>query len=319
MLGELCGCHRQVAVVQLAEHEVGTRRIAVVEFAHHDAAPLIGCGADGNLKGNDIVAHHQMTQEFERIRLRDDVEAQIAAAQRFVEQLTSAEFGFGQRHRIARAVAQPDRGLGGERMPGRQYRDQPLLERHQRTEIRQIGRAEYQREIDLVIGKALHRLDVILHHHLEMHERKPRAVGCDLARQEFQYQRLAGGNAHGAAAQPLQILDLRTHPVEVGGLAADMMDEQFTGRGQPHAARAPLEQRRLQFGLQVHNAPVDGGRGYIEPFGGLADRSGPRHGIEIMQKTQVSHRLEPCRRPRRHLIDAETAALQQEISGRSYH
>ena len=178
-------------------------------------------------------------------------------------------------------------------MIGRHQRDQPLLERHQRTEIRQIGRAEHQREIDLVIGEALHRLDVILHPHVEMHERKARAIGGDLARQKFEHQRLAGGDAHGAAAQALQILDLRAHAVEIGGLAADVMDEQFAGGGQPHAARTPLEQRRVEFGLQVHDPPVDGGGRDIEPLGGLADRSGPRDVVEIVQKSQMSHGLSP--------------------------
>ena len=38
LFGELRRRHRQVAIVQLAEHEVGARRVALVEFAHHDAA-----------------------------------------------------------------------------------------------------------------------------------------------------------------------------------------------------------------------------------------------------------------------------------------
>ncbi len=94
---------------------------------------------------------------------------------------------------------------------------------------------------------------MVEHLHVELHERKARPIGGDLARQEVERERLAAGDAHGAAPQALQVLDLRLHALDVGGLLADIMHEQFAGRGEPHAARAALEQRRAEFLLQIHD------------------------------------------------------------------
>jgi hypothetical protein len=42
----------------------------------------------------------------------------------------------------------------------------------------------------------------------ELHEREAGTEAGDLLRQEIESERLAAGNAYGAAAQPFEILDL---------------------------------------------------------------------------------------------------------------
>ena len=108
----------------------------------------------------------------------------------------------------------------------------------------------------------------------------------DGARQKIERQRLAAGDAHGAAAQALQVLDLRLHALGVAALLAQIIDEYFAGGSKPHAARQAFEQRRAEFLFEIGDAAVDRGGGDIELFGGLADRAGARDGIDIIQNSQ---------------------------------
>ena len=291
LFGEFRRRHREIASAQLTEHEIGAWHVAVVDVARDQALLLVIERADLDLERDHLVAPHEVAQEFEGIRLRDDIEPQIGARHHLVEQLPPADAALWQRHRIGGAIAKPQIGTRRERMIARHQRDQALLERHQWLEIGEIGRAEHEHEIDFVVRKLRHRAFVVEHAHVEMHQRKARAEIRDLARQEIERQRLAAGDAHGAAAQTFQILDLRFHQIDVGGLFADVADEQFAGRRQPHAARLALEQFGVELFLEIHDPPVDGGGCDIEVFGGLSDRSGARDLIEIAEKTQMSHRL----------------------------
>ena len=72
---------------------------------------------------------------------------------------------------------------------------------HQRLEVRQERRPEHQHEIDLIVRERGHGLLVVEHLDLEADQRMARAKRGNLARQEIERQRLAAGDAHGAAAQ----------------------------------------------------------------------------------------------------------------------
>ena len=70
------------------------------------------------------------------LTLRHDIEAQVRARQHFGEQLPPADTAFGERDRIADAIAQPDLAARRQRMIRRHQCDEPLLQAHQRLEVR---------------------------------------------------------------------------------------------------------------------------------------------------------------------------------------
>ena len=131
---------------------------------------------------------------------------------------------------------------------------------------------------------------MVEHLDVEAHQRVAGAKFGDLARQEVERQRLAAGDAHGAAAQALQILDLRLHALDVAVLLAQVMDEHFAGGGEPHAARPALEQLRAELFLQIHDPAVHRRRRDVEMIGRLADRARARDLVDVAQNAQVLHR-----------------------------
>jgi hypothetical protein len=131
---------------------------------------------------------------------------------------------------------------------------------------------------------------VVEHLDVERHQRMALAELGDLARQEIEGERLAAGDAHGAAAQPLEVLDLRFHALDAALLLAQIMHEHLAGGGEPHAARPALEQRGAEFLLQIHDPPVHRRGGDVEMVGGLADRAGARDLVDVAQYPQVLHR-----------------------------
>ena len=124
----------------------------------------------------------------------------------------------------------------------------------------------------------------------EADHRMAHAKFGNLPGQEVQRQRLAAGNAYGAAAQASEILDLRLHPLDPAVLFAQIVDENLASRRKPYAARPALEQLRAEFLLEVHDSPVHGGCGDIELFGGFADRASARDFVDVSQNAQVLHR-----------------------------
>ena len=152
--------------------------------------------------------------------------------------------------RISGAIAQAKLLARGERMVFCHHRDQLLFERHQRLEVGEKGRAEHHHEIDLVGRERRHRPFVVDDFHLERHQRMGFAEFGDLPRQKIERQRLAAGDAHRAAAQALEVLDLRLHALDFAVIAAQVVDENLAGGGQPHAARPAVEQRRAEFALR---------------------------------------------------------------------
>jgi hypothetical protein len=161
--------------------------------------------------------------------------------------------------------------------------NEALLQSHQGLEIRQVGRAKDQQQIDVVRGKRCHCLLVVQHLDLEAHRTEAFAERGHFTRQELERQRLAAGDAHGAAPQPLEVLDLRLHAFHVAVVLAQEIDEHLAGRGEPHTTRAPLEQRRTELFLQVEHVTVHRRGGDVELLGRLADRSTTRHLVHIVE------------------------------------
>ena len=104
---------------------------------------------------------------------------------------------------------------------------------------------------------------------------------ADLARQKFERQRLAAGDAHRSAPHAFEVLDLRFHPLDIAVLPPQIVDEHLARGGEPHAARPALEQLGAEFLFQVHDAAVHRGGGDVEMIGRLADRAGARNLVDI--------------------------------------
>ena len=117
-----------------------------------------------------------------------------------------------------------------------------------------------------------------------------RAERGNLSRQEVERQRLAAGNAHGAAAQSPEILDLRLHALETAVLLPEVVDENLASGREPHASRPALEQLRAKLLLEIHDSTVHGRRGDVQVIRGFADRSRARDLVDISQNAQVLHR-----------------------------
>ena len=100
--------------------------------------------ADADLERDQVGLHHQTTQHLERVGFGCDVEVQPAAGGDFFQQLPAADAALGERDGVGGAIAQPHSALGCQWMVCGHYCDQPLLQRHQRLEIGEEGRAKHK-------------------------------------------------------------------------------------------------------------------------------------------------------------------------------
>ena len=82
---------------------------------------------------------------------------------------------------------------------------------------------------------------------------------------------------------------MRFHALDFAVLAAQIMDEDFAGGGQPHAARTAVEQGCAEFVLQIGDPAIDRRGGDVEPVGGFADRPGAGDLVDIVQNPQMLH------------------------------
>ncbi len=85
----------------------------------------------------------------------------------------------------------------------------------------------HQSEIDVVSRQRGQRALVIHHLEVEHHFRMLLLERSDAQRQKIQRQRLAAGDLDRTAPQTSEILDLRSHPVGIGNLAARVAHETF--------------------------------------------------------------------------------------------
>ncbi len=290
LLGEGMRHHRQLAAAQVGQHQQPAREAPVLDLAHRDLA-AVGDRADGDLERHRLLVVQAAAQELEAVAFHRRPQLDRAAGKEALQQLTPADVAVGQHHRVVHAVAQPD-GLaaGCQRVAGVHRGHQLLLELGQALDVGLGCQVEHQRQVGLVVAQCVQRLQVVTHACVEVHQRMRAPEGRDLARQEHRRQRLAGDDAHAAAAQALQFLDLGAHLVQRRAALADVVHEQLASGRQPHAAWQALEDRRAQLAFDVQQAPVDRRRGHVQPLGRLADAARTGHFVDVAQESQVVHR-----------------------------
>ena len=115
------------------------------------------------------------------------------------------------------------------------------------------------------------------------------AIGGDVTGHEIGLDRLGTGDGDMAAPEAGEVGHLAAHPVKVGDLGADVLDQKFAGRVEAHAARQALEDRRAEFLLEPLDPPVERRRGDVHVFRRLADRTGFCHRLDQGQSRQVLH------------------------------
>src|SRR5450830_199514 len=103
-------------------------------------------------------------------------------------------------------------------------------------------------------------------------------------RQKFARNATGRGNGDQATAFGCTLLHLCQHTflLQIGAPGIDRQD--FTGRAEDHACRAPFEQLRIDLVFQIGNLPADGRSCYVQAFRRLIE--GPRadHFEEITQR-----------------------------------
>ena len=135
---------------------------------------------------------------------------------------------------------------------------------------------------------------------------------------------LTDDDPHPTAAQPLQVLDLGAHLLQMRSPAADVVHKQLAGRRQPHASRQTLEQRCPQLVFQILDTAIHRRGRDVQTLGSLADRAHSGHLVQVMQKTQMIH-VSSCyadqRGPVEHRSSAATCpqTVQERCTWRSRH
>ena len=191
-------------------------------------------------------------------------------------------------------------------------------------------------DIELVgAWRIVREQQIVLVRHQRRHQRRGRAdeqlelhagIALLIARDGFRDQVVGRGfrarDPHRAAHQAAQLLDLRDGGGEIGQAAPDGRDQDLAGRGQAHAARQPLEQRRAKLLLDIQDAAIERGRCDAQPIGGFADRARARDGVENeieagrlehageiradqAERNQSAHPPRKARRPRRSTTTAD--------------
>ena len=169
------------------------------------------------------------------------------------------------------------------------YHAQRLGDIVQALDVRLRRQMKDERQVRLKGAQRIQRPVVIAHLHLKLHQRMLLPKAGDTFRQVAARGGLTDDDPHAAAAQPLQVLDLGAHLLQMRSPAADVMHKQLAGRRQPHAPRQTLEQWCTQFVFQVLNTAIHRRRRDVQTLGSLADRAHSGHLIQIVQKAQMIH------------------------------
>ncbi len=93
----------------------------------------------------------------------------------------------------------------------------------------------------------------------------------DLEQQKIRRDRLTASDAEGAAAQPLQVLDLRPDLIGFRKLGLGMLHEHLTHRPQPDPTHHPFEKLCAKLVLKVLDPAFQGGGGDVQLFRHLPD------------------------------------------------
>ena len=109
-------------------------------------------------------------------------------------------------------------------------------------------------------------------------------------RHEAQEKRFQADDAHMARDGSGKASDLEAGALEIGERFARMAQKQLSGRGEPHAAAQPLEERRPDFRLELDDLAIDGRGRDMERLGRAPDRAEPGYLVEIAQHRRVHGR-----------------------------
>jgi len=109
-------------------------------------------------------------------------------------------------------------------------------------------------------------------------------------------------DVHGAAPQPPQRVEFRTHAIDLAQARLGMSEENLPGRCQLDAARMALEQRHAEFVLELLDLPTERGLGNVKLLGSLPNRSEPCHDCKIAQSCMdhIASGLIRMAMPKRH-------------------
>ena len=101
------------------------------------------------------------------------------------------------------------------------------------------------------------------------------------------HQHLGAGMRHAqadmAALQRAQRFHLRQRLLVVALRTPHRCEHDLAGRGELHAARQPVEQRRAHLLLEVEDLLVHRGGGQVQRLGRLAHRAAPRHRVQAAE------------------------------------
>ena len=163
------------------------------------------------------------------------------------------------------------------------------------------GRGEGQPEIRMALRDGVHGLHRVAGHDPDLYRRMGDDESGHRFREEVHRQAVQGGDGHLTADDAAQVVDVAAQPGEVVQGSLRMAQHEPPGVGQPHAVRAPFEQRRAEMVLELQDLPVDGRRGDVQPFRGTADRPFLGHRLEVPQHRRMhpvlSLRSTPTRPP----------------------
>ena len=283
---------RQRAAGQGLHLDVAQIHAAVAERHGHERA----CGH--HVAGGDFAGHgnrralgRKVQQRLAVIALQGRRQHQSLAAAGCIQQLAYGRAGWCQCQRITHQPGQCHAALLRQFMAGCHQRQHGRgyaagdgdagLGGPAETQA-YVGRAGTHGTGNLVRGK---------HRHFEDDAAVLALEGRAQARQEFTGEGIGAGDAHLAAAQALQGLDLVERALGVQPCSARMIGQDLAGGVEHHAARAALEQRRAQPLLQCRNLAADGRGCHMQSCRSLAQRSALRDFVEVAQRGVLQQQM----------------------------
>ena len=221
----------------------------------------------------------------------------LGALQRGFEDAPRGERRIGEDETVVGAFGQPDRLAAGQRMVARHDDAGARLDGRQHAQLGQFRHGIADGEVELARDQPVDDLRRAAHQHVQRHQRLALAhvahqARHDRAREAF-HQAEGGVAAHHAAelADMLHQLGMVVLP------ALDFRRHHLAGRGEPHATRQALEQRRAVLRLQVQDLPVHRRRREVEPRRRAPDRARLRDDEQPRCRGRDDRHAPPSRPP----------------------
>ena len=237
-------------------------------------------GPDSDLEAQALAIGRDRFHHLDRVSGDDGVQRHRGLLGRRVQQVPAAQAGIPQKHGVTRAIRQPERCAGRERMVARHDSVQGLDGLCDDLKAAIGGRVEGVTDIRLFREHGGNHLAAAGNQIFEA-DAGMVPLRIDDQSADDAAHRLDRRDSHVTASQSAQILDLRPGQLEIPCHAPDMAEQHFAGAGEPHAARQPLEELDAEIGLQVQYLPVERRGGDVQKSSGLAHRPMGGDGLEI--------------------------------------